>query len=327
MKPAPLFSLDDLEAAARLVHAHMPPTPQYAWPLLRERLGLDVVVKHENHTPVGAFKIRGGLVHFSRLKAERPDVPGVISATRGNHGQSLAFAGRTFGVKVAIVVPHGNSAEKNAAMRALGAELIEHGEDFDEARLEAGRLAQLRGLAFVPSFHPDLVLGVATYAMEFFRGAGKLDTVYAPIGLGSGICGLILTRDLLGLDTEIVGVVAEGADSYARSFEAGRVVETDSAKTFADGMACRVPMPDAFEIIRHGAARILRVSDPSIAKAMRVLHEDTHNMAEGAGAASLAALMQEAPRLKGKRAGIVLSGGNIDRAAAATALAGDTPAP
>lgn len=319
------FTLDDLEAAAAAIRAHVAPTPAYRWPLLAARLGVDVTVKHENHTPVGAFKIRGGLAHLARLKRARPNLPGVISATRGNHGQSLAFAGRVHGVRVTIVVPRGNSVEKNAAMRALGAELVEHGVDFDEARAEAARLAQLRGLVFVPSFHPDLVLGVATYALELFRAAPDLDRVYAPIGLGSGLCGLILTRDLLGLATRVVGVVATGADAYARSFAAGAVVE-GTAKTFADGMAVRAPSPEALAIIRAGAERIVRVDDDAIAAAMRVLHEDTHNMAEGAGAAALAAVMQEKASLQGQRVGVVLSGGNIDRAMAAAALAGETPA-
>ncbi len=319
------FTLADLEAAAAAIRTHVPPTPAWRWPLIAARLGVDVTVKHENHTPVGAFKIRGGLVHLEKLKRERPTLPGVISATRGNHGQSLAFAGGVHGIKVTIVVPHGNSVEKNAAMRALGAELIEHGADFDDARAEAARLAQLRGLVFVPSFHPDLVLGVATYALELFRAAPDLDRVYAPIGLGSGLCGLILTRDVLGLKTQIVGVVAAGADAYARSFAAGRVVE-GAAKTFADGMAVRAPSPDALAIIRAGASQITRVDDDEIAAAMRVLHEDTHNMAEGAGAAALAAVMQEKDALQGQRVGVILSGGNIDRAMAATALAGGTPA-
>jgi threonine dehydratase len=320
-----MFTLPELRSAAAIVHAAMPPTPQYAWPLLAARLGAEVIVKHENHTPTGAFKVRGGLTYLDRLKRERPATAGLVSATRGNHGQSLAFAGGVHGVKVSIVVPHGNSVEKNAAMRALGAELIEHGRDFDDARAEAARLAQLRGLVFVPSFHPDLVLGVATYALELFRAAPDLDCVYAPIGLGSGLCGLILARDVLGLKTQIVGVVATGADAYARSFEAGRVVE-GTANTFADGMAVRAPSPDALAIIRAGAAHITRVDDDGIAQAMRVLHEDTHNMAEGAGAAALAAVMQEKAQLQGARVGVILSGGNIDRAMAATALAGGTPA-
>jgi threonine dehydratase len=309
-----MFDLPALEAAASLVHTHMPPTPQYAWPLLAARLGCEVWVKHENHTPTGAFKVRGGLVFMERLKRERPGCPGIVSATRGNHGQSLAYAGAKFGVPVTIVAPHGNSVEKNAAMRAFGAELIEHGRDFDEARAHAEVLAAERGLEFAPSFAPDLVKGVATYALELFRAAPPLDAVYVPIGLGSGICGLIMARDLLGLSTEIVGVQSTQANAYARSLAAGRIVPTDSADTRADGMATRVPDRDAFEIIRRGAARILEVTDEEIAEAIRIYWTDTHNLAEGAGAAPLAALMQERDRMRGRRAGVILCGGNIDLA-------------
>ncbi|MBD0275022.1 MAG: threonine dehydratase [Acetobacteraceae bacterium] len=311
-----MFSLSALEGAARLVHAVFPPTPQIAWPLLAARTGAEVWVKHENHTPTGAFKVRGGLVYMDRLRRERPRgtgiVPGVVSATRGNHGQSLAYAGGRHGVGVTIVVPRGNSVEKNAAMRAQGARLVEHGADFDEARAEASRLAAAEGLEFAPSFAPDLVLGVATYALELFRGAPPLDALYVPIGLGSGICGCILARDLLGLRTEIVGVQSEAAPAYALSFAAGRVVETPSADTLADGMATRVPDPDALGIIRRGAARIVTVSDAEVAAAIRAYWQDTHNLAEGAGAAPLAALSREAPRMRGKRVGLVLCGGNID---------------
>ncbi len=307
-----MFSLAELEAAARSVYAAMPPTPQYAWPLLAARTGCDVWVKHENQTPIGAFKVRGGLVYVERMKRERPGVAGIVSATRGNHGQSLAYAGRRFGVPVAIVVPRGNSVEKNASMRALGAELVEFGRDFDEARGEAARIATARGYEMVAPFHPDLVLGVASYALELLRAVPEIDTVYAPIGLGSGICGLIGVRDLLGLKTKIVGVQAEGADSYARSFAAGRVVATERAETVADGMATRVPDPAAFEIIRNGADRIVTLSDAEIAAAMRAYFQDTHNVAEGAGAAPLAALVKERGRMAGKRVGLVLSGGNVD---------------
>lgn len=320
-----MFDLAELEAAARLVYAHMPPTPQIAWPLLARRLGCTVVVKHENHTPAGAFKIRGGIVYVERLQRERPQIRGIVSATRGNHGQSLAFAGRAYGLPVALVVPHGNSVEKNAAMRAFGAELIETGADFDEARGAAREIAQARGYEFVSSFGEDLVKGVATYALELLRAFADLDTVYVPIGLGSGICGLIRTRDLLGLKTEIVGVVSESAPAYALSFEAGRVIETNSARTFADGMAVRVPYGAALEIIRNGAARVLRVSDDAVADAIRVYHEDTHNMAEGAGAAPLAGLLQERGRMQGCKAGLILCGGNIDRTWMAQVLAGGTP--
>ena len=307
-----MFSLAALEEAARLVHAVFPPTPQIAWPLLAARTGAEVWVKHENHTPTGAFKLRGGLVYMDRLRRDRPEVPGVVSATRGNHGQSLAYSGRRQGVAVTIVVPRGNSTEKNAAMRAQGARLVEQGADFDAARQEASRLAAAEGLEFAPSFAPDLVLGVTTYALELFRGAPPLDALYVPIGLGSGICGCILARDLLGLRTEIIGVQSDAAPAYALSFAAGRVVETPSAETLADGMATRVPDPAALDIIRRGASRVVTVSDDEVAAAIRAYWQDTHNLAEGAGAAPLAALMQEAPRMRRRRVGLVLCGGNID---------------
>ena len=309
-----MFDLPALEEAARLVHGVFPPSPQYAWPLLAARTGAEVWVKHENHTPTGAFKVRGGLTYFDRLRRERPGIAGVISATRGNHGQSLAYAGARAGVPVAIVVPRGNSVEKNAAMRAFGARLIEHGEDFDAARLEAMRLAEAERLEFAPSFAPALVLGVATYALELFRGAPPLDALYVPIGLGSGICGCIMTRDLLGLSTEIIGVQSTEADAYARSFAAGRVVTVPSANTRADGMATRIPDPAALELIRKGASRIITVTDDEVAEAIRAYWRDTHNLAEGAGAAPLAALMQERDRMHGKRVAAILCGGNIDLA-------------
>jgi threonine dehydratase len=307
-----MFTLTDLEAAAALVHGSFGPTPAIAWPLLAARTGAEVWVKHENHTPTGAFKVRGGLVYMERLARERPGVRGVVSATRGNHGQSLAYAGRRHGVPVTILVPHGNSVEKNAAMRALGARLVEHGRDFDEARIEARRLAEAEGLEFAPSFAPDLVVGVATYALELFRAAPPLDALFVPIGLGSGICGCILARDLLGLSTEIIGVQSTEAPSYLRSLEAGRVVELDSANTRADGMATRIPDTAALEIIRRGAARIVTVTDDEVAAAIRAHWTDTHNLAEGAGAAPLAALLQERERWQGRRVATILCGGNID---------------
>src|SRR5690348_11826062 len=307
-----MFSLRELERAHQIVGAAVPPTPAHAWPLLAERLGTHVVVKHENHTPTGAFKVRGGLVYLDRLKRERPVVPGIISATRGNHGQSLAFAASRHGVPAVIYVPSGNSVEKNRAMRAFGAELVEHGEDFQAAREEAERRAQFAGLHMVPSFHADLVLGVSTYALELFRAAPDLDVLYVPIGLGSGICGCILARDLLGLKTEIVGVQSTQAPSYALSFAAGRVVTTETSNTLADGMATRIPDAEALAIIFKGASRIAQVSDDEIGRAIRAYWIDTHNLAEGAGAAPLAAALQEKPRLAGKRVGLILSGGNID---------------
>ena len=307
-----MFDLRQLEQAQAIVGAAMPPTPAYAWPLLSERLGATAIVKHENHTPIGAFKVRGGLVYVDRLKRERPDTAGLVSATRGNHGQSLAFAAGRYEVPVTIYVPTGNSVEKNRAMRAFGARLIEHGEDFQAAREEAERHARRDGLEFVPSFHPDLVMGVATYALELLRKFGDIDVLYAPIGQGSGICGCILARDLLGLATEIVGVQSTEAPSYALSFAAGTVVSTNSSNTLADGMATRVPDPDALAIIRKGASRIVQVTDDEVAAAIRAYWTDTHNLSEGAGAAALAAAMQEKPKLRGKRVGLILSGGNID---------------
>src|SRR5882757_9759014 len=307
-----MFDLQQLERAQDIVGAAMPPTPAHLWPLLSERVGATVIVKHENHAPTGAFKVRGGLVYVDRLKRERPHTSGLISATRGNHGQSLAFAASRYGVPVTIFVPHGNSIEKNRAMRALGASLVEYGEDFQSAREEAGRRAKLSGLEFVPSFHPDLVLGVATYALELLRKAPELDVLYVPIGQGSGICGCILARDLLGLRTEIVGVQSTEAPSYALSFAAGAVVKTNSSNTLADGMATRVPDPEALSIIRKGASRIVQVTDDEIGHAVRAYWTDTHNLAEGAGAAALAAALQEKAKLRGKRVGLILSGGNID---------------
>ncbi|SHJ99663.1 threonine dehydratase [Bradyrhizobium lablabi] len=307
-----MFDLSQLERAHTVVAAAMPPTPAHAWPLLAERLGTSVIVKHENHTPIGAFKVRGGLVYVDRLKRERPDTIGIISATRGNHGQSLAFAASRHGLPVTIYVPRGNSVEKNRAMRAFGAELVEHGEDFQAAREQAYRHAETSGLHIVPAFHPDLVLGVATYALELLRKAPDLDVLYVPIGQGSGICGCILARDLLGLKTEIIGVQSTEAPSYALSFAAGTVVMTNSSDTLADGMATRVPDPDALAIIRKGASRIAQVTDDEVAAAIRAYWTDTHNLAEGAGAAPLAAALQDKPKLRGKRVGLILSGGNID---------------
>ena len=307
-----MFDWDELDRAHTVVRAAMLPTSVHAWPLLAERLGAEVLVKHENHTPTGAFKVRGGLVYADRLKRERPRVAGLISATTGNHGQSLAFAGRRYGVPVTIYVPHGNSVEKNRAMRALGAVLVEHGDDFQAAREEAVRRAVADGLEMVPSFHRDLVLGVATYALELLTATPDIDTLYVPIGQGSGICGCIMARDLLGLKIEIVGVQSTEAPSYARSFAAGHVVRTDSSNTLADGVATRVPDEDALALIRKGASRVVEVTDDEIAAAVRIYWTDTHNLAEGAGAAPLAAALQEKSGNRGKRIGLILTGGNID---------------
>jgi threonine dehydratase len=307
-----MFDLGQLERAQEIVGHAMPPTPAHAWPLLSQRLGASVVVKHENHTPTGAFKVRGGLTYVDRLKRERPGIAGLISATRGNHGQSLAFAAGRHGLPVTILVPRGNSVEKNRAMQAFGAVLVEHGDDFQAAREEAYRRAETSGLEIVPAFHSDLVLGVATYALELLRTAPDLDVIYVPIGQGSGICGCILARDLLGLKTEIVGVQSTLAPSYALSFAAGRLVTTETSNTMADGMATRIPDPDALSIIRKGASRIVQVTDDEIVAAIRAYWTDTHNLAEGAGAAALAAALQEKKKVQAKRVGLILSGGNID---------------
>lgn len=320
------LSRDELESAMQQVHAVMPPTPQYVWPLLSEMAGTEVWVKHENHTPTGAFKVRGGVTFMNWLRSEHPDVTGVITATRGNHGQSQARAAALAGLSSTIVVPHGNSKEKNAAMRAFGAELIEFGEDFDAAKREADRLSAERELYLVPSFHRALVAGVASYALEFFTAVSDLDTVYVPIGCGSGICGTLLARDALGLATKVVGVVSTGAQSAKLSFESGRMIETDSARTFADGVAVRVPVAEAFEIYSAGAERVVAVSDDEVAAAVRAFYTCTHNVAEGAGATPLAALLQEREQMRGKKVGVILCGGNIDASLLATILSGETPA-
>lgn len=309
-----MFTLDCLHKAQAEIYAHMPATPQYSWPLLNERMGKEVWIKHENHTPTGAFKVRGGLLYMARLKASGFK-GGLVTATRGNHGQSLALASKLMGIPVTIVVPKGNSVEKNAAMQALGAELVVKGADFDEARAYAAHLSKTLGLQSVPSFHPDLVVGVATYAYEFFKSTADLDKVYVPIGMGSGICGMIKTRDLLGLKTKVIGVVSENAPAYALSLAKGEIVQTETANTFADGVACRQPDPLAFEMVKQGVDHIVQVSDDEIKDAIRAYYKDTHNLAEGAGAVGLAGLMQEVKNGgcdADTRIATVLSGGNID---------------
>ena len=320
-----MLKCTDFEKAEELVYRNVAPTPCYNWPLLAAELGVDVWMKHENHTPTGAFKVRGGLVYASRYKKRFPEGAGLISATRGNHGQSLAFAARVEGLKATIVVPRGNSPEKNAAMRAFGAELIEEGDDFDCAVLHAKKLAAERGLHMVPSYHEDLVAGVGTYAYEMMKQNADLDTIYVPIGKGSGICGMIAARDALNLKTKVVGVTSDRADAYARSFEAGCLCEADRSDTFADGMAVRCPDPDALEIVLKGAERVVRVDDDTVADAIRMIYRATHNIAEGAGAASLAALISEKDRMAGKKVGVVLSGQNVDTSWMAQILAGNTP--
>ena len=300
-----------IEAAADLVHNAIGSSPQISWPLLSQRIGAETWVKHENHLPTGAFKVRGGLTYIDRLRRDQPNLRGVIAATRGNHGQSIAFAARQFGLPCVVVVPHGNSRSKNAAMRAYGAELIETGHDFQATYEATQAIAEERRLHFVRSFHPALVEGVATYGWELMRAVPDLATVYVPIGLGSGISGSIQARDLLGLKTEIVGVVADNAAAYALSFEARRPISTNSADTIADGVACRVPAEDALEVIWRGAARVIRVTEDEIKAAMRTYFADTHNVAEGAGATPLAAALKDKKRRPGK-VGLILSGGNVD---------------
>jgi threonine dehydratase len=323
--PMPLFTLDELHTAAAAIRGIVPPTPAYAWPLLAKRTGATVIVKHENHSPVGAFKLRGGLVYVDALRRSGARPNGLVTATTGNHGQSVALAAAGAGIPCVIVIPEGNSPEKNAAMAAFGAQLVTQGKDFDESRAIAMRMERERGFHFVPSFHRDLVKGVATYALELFGSCGDLDAVYVPIGMGSGICGTITVRDLLGLKTEIVGVVAENAPAFALSFAAGHPVPTNTARTFADGMATRDPQPEALAIVKAGAARVVTVSEDEIADAIRLYHTATHNIAEGAGAAPLAALTKEKDRYAGKRVGLILSGGNIDMPVLAQVLRGQTP--
>ncbi|MBX9632352.1 MAG: threonine dehydratase [Burkholderiales bacterium] len=317
-----LPTLEQLERAADVVYQTMTPTAQHSWPLLNAELGAQVWLKHENQTPLGAFKMRGGLVYFQQLVAAGPKPAGVISATRGNHGQSIAFAARKHEIASTIVVPHGNSREKNAAMRALGAELIEHGEDFQEAREHATQLAERRKLHMVPSFHPFLVQGVASWALELMHAVHDLHTLYVPIGLGSGICGAIAVREALGLPVEIVGVVSADAPAYARSFEYKEPVERPARTELADGLACRKPEPVALEIILAHVARIVEVTDSDVADAMRLVFSTTHTVAEGAGAAGVAAMLREKGKIAGRKVATVLCGANVDRPVFAKVLAG-----
>jgi threonine dehydratase len=320
------FDAAELERAVALVHAVVPPTPQYPWPKLSRRAGCTVWVKHENHTPTGAFKVRGGLVYLDGLRRSDPQVRGVVTATRGNHGQSIAFAAARAGLAATIYVPRGNSPDQNSAIASFGGNLVEFGRDFDEAKHEAFRVAAAEGLHFVPSFHRDLVTGVATYALELFSAVGDLDAVYVGVGMGSGISGLIAVRDLLGLKTEIIGVGAAKAPATALSFAAGHPINAPSAQTFADGLATREPNAEAIATICRGAARMVEVTENAIAEAMGIYFDDTHQIAEGAGAAPLAALLQERHRMANKNVALVLSGGNIERARYLQVLSGVTPA-
>ncbi len=319
------FSLTTLRAAQALIARQVAPTPQYAWPLLAARLGCDVWVKHENHTPTGAFKVRGAITYIDWLRRTHPDVTGIITATRGNHGQAQVRAAKAAGLSATIVVPHGNAREKNAAMRAFGAELIEHGHDFDSAKAEAVARAKQYGLFMVPSYDDQLVIGVASYALELFDNVLNIDTVYVPVGCGSGLCGTIAARDALGLATKVVGVVSAHVDAAKLSFEAGRLISSPSAHTFADGVAVCTPVREALDYFGTRAERFVAVTDDEVAEAARVYWQDTHNMPEGAGAVALAALMQERGAMRGKRVAVILSGGNCDQSQAAELLSGKTP--
>lgn len=312
--------LAQLEEAAAAVYAHMQPSPQIEWPLLREHSGARIVVKHENHNPTGAFKVRGGLYYVGQLKQREPGVRGLVTATRGNHGQSIAYAAARYGLKSVVVVPHGNSADKNRAMQALGAELIEYGADFDEAVPYAEQLAAEHGYHRIPSFHWDLVAGVASYGLELLRAQPELERVYVPIGLGSGICSVAAARNALGLSTEIIGVVSSAADAYAQSFETGERCTTATAETLADGLAVREPNEQALSFMTTHASRIVRVSDDQVLEAMRLYFLATHNVAEGAGAAALAAILQERSINEGALVGAVLTGQNVDSALYSKAL-------
>jgi threonine dehydratase len=317
-----MFSIDELERAAEVVHNVLPETPQIRWPLLCQRLEADVWVKQENHTPIGAFKIRGAWFYIAELRRKHPEVEGVIAATRGNFGQSVTFAGVRAGLRTVIVVPHGNGREQNAAIRGLGAEVIEFGKDFQDALEHARYLAKESGLHFIDSFSLVLVQGVASYALELFRSVPKLDYVYVPIGMGSGICGTIATRNALGLQTRIIGVVSSGAPAYALSFQAGKPVSTPTVNTMADGLACRVPDPIAVDIINRNVDHIVAIPDSEIMEAMRIYFSITHNVAEGAAAAPLAALLQEQKIVRNKRLALIHSGCNIDTNVFASVLAG-----
>jgi threonine dehydratase len=317
-----LPSLAQIHDAQAVVYRHMRPTPQYTWPLLNKRVGTEAWVKHENHSPVGAFKLRGALVYMDWLQQSHPALAGVVAATRGNHGQGVGMAARLAGLRAVIVVPHGNSKEKNSAMLAQGAELVEHGRDFQESLEFARSLAEEMDFLMVDSFHERLVMGTATYALEFFEGAPPVDTIYVPIGLGSSVSGVSAARNALGLKTEIVGVVAAESPSYALSFKERKVVEAPSKTALADGLACRTPNAQAMEIIWANVARMVEVSDDEIAHAMCAYYQDTHNLAEGAGAAALAGALKEKNLHGAKRIGIVLTGGNVDRETYANVLAG-----
>ncbi len=307
-----LPSLDEVRAAAETVYRLMQPTPQYRWPLLCERLGTEVWVKHENHTPIGAFKARTAIVYAEKLLQREPGTRGLMAATRGNHGQSVALAAQRKNLPCIIVVPRGNSVEKNAAMRAQGAKLIEHGEDFQSSLEHAAKLNAELGYHLVPPYHRDIVLGIATYWLELFTSVPEIDVAYVPVGMGSGICSAAAVRNALGLQTKLVGVVSEHAPMYALSFENGKIVEAPAQTVLADGLACRKGNEEALQVMLQNVDHIVRVTDAEVSAAMRAFFTDTHNVVEGAGAATLAAAVKEAPALKGKRVAVIATGGNVD---------------
>lgn len=317
-----LPSLQQIREAQTTVYRHMPATPQYRWPLLETRIGAETWIKHENHSPVGAFKLRGALVYTAWLKHTHPDLTTVVAATRGNHGQGVGMAARLHGLRAIIVVPHGNSPEKNNAMRAQDVELVQHGNDFQESLEHARSLACQTGFAMIDSFHERLVMGTASYALELFQNTPPLDFIFVPIGLGSSICGVSAARNALGLNTQIIGVVAAQSPSYSLSFAHKEIIEAPSRTELADGLACRVPAPAAMEVIWNNVDRILEVQDSEIADSMRIYYQDTHNLAEGAGAAALAGALQLKHSLSGKRIGVVLTGGNVDADLFARVLSG-----
>lgn len=322
-----MFTANELQAACTYVHKHIHPSPLHKWPLLDKTTGRNLWVKHENHLPTGAFKVRGGLTFVDWVRRTHPQSQYLVTATRGNHGQSQARAARAAGLGVKIYVPQGNSEEKNQAMEAFGGEVIIHGSDFDEAKAQAMAMAEKHGWIVVPPFHKELVRGVATYGFEILSQMPDLQRIYVPIGCGSGICGTIAARDALGLDTEIIGVVTENAAGAKLSYEQKKVVQTNAAQTFADGMAVRVPVADALDIYTQGASRIVAVSEDEIASAIRMMFSCTHNVAEGAGAAALAAAIKEKSDHKGEKTAVILSGGNIDSSKFQAILAGKTPRP
>ena len=306
-------TLKDAYAARPRVYRVVKPTPLMRHALLSAETGLDLYVKHENHNPTGAFKIRGGLNLIASLSAE--ERRGVITASTGNHGQSIAYASQREGVPCTIVVPRGNNPEKNAAMRALGAEVIEFGRDFDEAREKVEQMQHERGLRYVHSANePLLIAGVATYALEIFDDLPDVDVVLVPIGGGSGACGCSIVRTGIGSRAKVIGVQAAGADAFARSWRTHTRVVGDKADTFAEGMATRVTFDLPFGILQRELDDVVTLGEDELAEGVRLALRATHNLAEGAGGSALAAALKLRDRLAGRKVVCVMSGGNIDRA-------------